>query len=892
MLEAVLNTSLNPPLNAPSPAAESADPAAGLRPRAAGRVPWAARGLMLLSGAAGLGWQLVWTAQLGPGLGHEIVAVLAVLAAFFGGLALGALVLGQRIDRSPCAGRWYAACEAVIAVWGLALLWGLPAGAPVWAGWIGAEPSSLRHWAVAFGLPFVLLLPATAAMGATLPALERQLRSATSELGGAYAANTAGALLGVLLVVFAWIPLLGIQHTGLLCAAANALCAAGAMALWGRAGPGLPASQTSPTEIPKPTPHGERALALAVLGATGLLGIGVQVLAVRVLSQVTENTVYSYALLLAVYLLGTAVGAAAYQRWLCRRQSDELRNTLLLALPLGLLLCTAPALMGADVLAALPTRWLGPGPVPALLGEALAAAAALLLPTALMGMLFSHLCIDAQARGIPLGHAVAANTLGAALAPWAIGVALLPAVGAQATGVLLALGFWLLRSPPARHWPSLAAAAGTSICVLAWAPPLRFVDQPAGGQVLTYREGVMATVSVVEDAAGVARLRINNRQQEGSSAAGLVELRLAQLPLLLHPQPHSALFLGLGTGFTATAAAHEPRLQVDAVELLPEVIDAASLFQSRSTAPPPLPPPNVIQADARRFVLASTARYDVIVSDLFHPARSGAGGLYTVEHFAAVRQRLAPGGLFCQWLALHQMDLPTLRGIVAAYLTVFPQAIAVLASNSLDTPVLGLVARPDWPRLDSADAPRRMQGADTEPRRVQARLEDEYALLGSVVAGPSALRQFVAGHAANTDDRPQVSHDAPWATYAPQDTPRQRLLALTGALSLSADEVLVDAHGEDARRLQAYWDARGRYIALGARTPPLADPQAMLRQLQAPLLDILRSSPDFRPAYDPLLALAQAISGSDAPRARALLQALHSLQPARAEATALLRQMP
>ena len=73
---------------------------------------------MLLSGAAGLGWQVVWTAQFGAGLGHEIVAVLAVLAAFFGGLALGAWALGRTIAASRFPGRWYAACEALLMAWG------------------------------------------------------------------------------------------------------------------------------------------------------------------------------------------------------------------------------------------------------------------------------------------------------------------------------------------------------------------------------------------------------------------------------------------------------------------------------------------------------------------------------------------------------------------------------------------------------------------------------------------------------------------------------------------------------------------------------------------------------------------------------------------------------
>src|SRR4030095_2658313 len=100
-----------------------------------------------------------------------------------------------------------------------------------------------------------------------------------------------------------------------------------------------------------------------------------------------------------------------------------------------------------------------------------------------------------------------------------------------------------------------------------------------GGRLLSHAEGAMATVSVVEDRSGVMRLHINNRQQEGSSASLRADARQAWLPILLHPSPRRALFLGLGTGVTASSAAEDAMLLVDAVELLPEGIDASTIFR-------------------------------------------------------------------------------------------------------------------------------------------------------------------------------------------------------------------------------------------------------------------------------------------------------------------------
>jgi spermidine synthase len=131
--------------------------------------------LMVASGFAALGYQIAWTQQTAIWLGHEVAAVMAVVAAFFGGLAIGALALGPRIDRSEMPGRWYASCEVVIAVWSIVVALLLPSTSAGLLELIGTRPSATWQWSVAFGGTFLMLLPATAAMGATLPALERAM---------------------------------------------------------------------------------------------------------------------------------------------------------------------------------------------------------------------------------------------------------------------------------------------------------------------------------------------------------------------------------------------------------------------------------------------------------------------------------------------------------------------------------------------------------------------------------------------------------------------------------------------------------------------------------------------------------------------------------------------
>jgi len=841
----------------------------------------AAYGLMAASGFAGLGYQIVWTQQCALWLGHESAAVLAVVAAFFGGLAVGALVFGPRIHRSRHPWRWYAACEATMAIWSVSLALLL---APVSNGLLdltGIQPSPAWQWAVAFFGTFFVLLPATAAMGATLPAMERvtaHLGRAGGSVAGLYACNTLGAVVGVLAAAFWLVPAFGLARTAGVCAVLNVLCAAAAFVLWSNELDAADASRASPSG---PREHGP----LLRLSITGLLGIGYEVLVVRVLSQVAEDTVYTFAILLAVYLVGTALGAAAYQR----RDADghspvQLRDRLLCLQAATCLLGTG-ALWVAEDVRHFVSAALGPGMASALSAEAALALIAFLPPTMVMGALFSHLCIEARSAGHSLGRALGVNTLGAAAAPLLFGVLLAPALGPKNALVLLGAAYLAMTLPRMSSTLAFWMAAGAALAVAAFAPALAFIDVPEGGRVLSYRDGAAASVSVVEDAAGVVRLRINNRQQEGSSATLHADARQALIPLLLHPAPRRVLFLGLGTGVTASAAAKDPTLQVDAVELLPEVIAASAHFTGSSEGAPPEDRPRVMAADARRFARTSPDRYDVIVADNYHPARSGTGSLYTVEHFQAVRGLLTAQGVFCQWLPLHQLDLDSLRSIVQSFIAANPHGWATLATNSLQTPVLGLVARKDAEGFDGAGLVRRLAATRLPQRLADFGIADEFGLLGGFVAGPSALSRFAGNAPPNTDDRPVVSYRAPRITYVPDSLPQDRLLALLHELALEPAELV--GPGADAawsRRLAAYWLARDRFLEAGRGVQPSGDVRRMLSQVREPLLAALRTSPDFRPAYDPLMQMAVALARSDSAEALSLLTQLAQVQPARPEA--------
>ena len=853
------------------------------------------RAVFFASGAAALGLQIVWTKMFAAGLGHEVPAMLAVVGAFFGGMALGAWTLDRRINASSDPGRVFAWLQFVIGGWAAVATLLLPHLNDLAIRLIDAGTAPVRQALVSFALPFLALLPATAAMGATLPAMEIWLTPVSAEgraLARVYAWNTAGAVAGALGTAFLLAPKIGFLGAAVILAGINIAC--GAVCLWvarrDRLALQRPSSRQPSAggeEVRAPlAPPMARGRLLATAFVTGLLGIGFEVLGVRVLAQALENTLYTFAAVLAVYLLGTALGAAVYQRLRQTKPFRPLLAKLLCALALACLAETAVMARIPPLYAALRSMF-GDHIAGVLGSEFMVALAVFLLPTMLMGATFSHLVAAAKTREGGIGRAAAVNTLGGAAAGAVFGVALLPAVGAKWALAGLSLGYLLvLPTLRGRLWLGVAACGGM---VFALPADLRLLRVPPDARVRDYREGVMAAVAVLETPDGHRSLRVNNRFQMGGTAAALAQRRQAHLPLLLHAAPKRALFLGPGTGITLGAATEHPGLAADGVELVPEVIEVMRHFEPENRGPFVAgagvrergsggvgSDPTVIAADARRFVRASQERHDVIVADLFHPAQDGAGFLYTREHFAAVRARLAPGGLFCQWLPLHQLDEPTLRVIVRTFLDTFSHTHAFLLHFNVDIPALALVGALEPLKLPSDWLEGRTANSDFRQAMKQAGFDRTLSLLGCHVAGPKALAGFAGDAPLNTDNFPRVTFAAP--RFAVWREARADALLLGLLPRFAGDPRTFLRDGPEAAafgaRLADYVAARDLYLrGLSAETDgKLADAMELF-------LDSTRRSLYFTPAYARLVNIIQVLAKADRSAAKNLFDRLQRAQP-------------
>jgi spermidine synthase len=526
-----------------------------------------------------------------------------------------------------------------------------------------------------------------------------------------------------------------------------------------------------------------------------------------------------------------------------------------------------------------------------LAAELLTAGAVFALPTFFMGAAFSHLAQLAREQCGRIGNVLALNTIGAALAPIVCSVALVPLIGASGTLTAVAVTYLALVFGLPQPRRSFTVTCTTLVfLLLAFKGSLRIVDTPEGGKVLSFREGVMASVAVIEDADKSRTLRVDNRFQMGGTASADAEYRQAHIPLLLHPAPRRALFLGVGTGISFGAASLYPELKSDGVELLPEVAEVMSSFESKNFSPLQQADLKLHIADARRFVRSSSAQYDVIIGDLFHPYRDGAGALYTREHFAAVRERLATNGLFCQWLPLHQFDAATLRVVVRTFLAEFPNAQAWLLRFNVNAPVLGLVGWNGEHSFQSNQIESRLTGPRLAGEIQRLALADSIRFFGHFVAGAENLRRFSDGAGLSTDDNPRVTFMAPRLSYQRDAKPYASLMALLEAVKTNnANEVSLSRSFRDAEfahRLSTYIAARDIYLR-----GLILDVEGQRDEAFDAYIESARRSADFTSGYAQCLSAVSVIANSDPVRAKKILGRLVEAQPKRPVAKELLERL-
>ncbi len=605
----------------------------------------------IVSGFCSLIYEVVWLRLAMAAFGVNTPLVSSVLSVFMAGLALGSWG-GGRLTRRLETGnvavplRLYAGAELVIGFSGLAvpsqLAWG--------SGWLatagqGVDWNSASYYLASGGWITLTLLPYAFCMGSTFPLAMAALRR--SSIAGArrsfsylYLANVLGAAAGTLAAGFALIELLGFRRTLHVAATLNLLLAASAFALAAtRRTSGV---TTLDLEKVATTAEGtRRPMLLLWLFLTGLVSMAMELVWVRQFTPFLGSVVYTFAAILAVYLVATFVGSQRY-RVVASADPPQLAGWALLA-------WSSAGVLGLLPLAAGDPRIEVPGWVRLVTG---------IVPFCVAVGFLTPMLVDRWSLGSPdrAGTAYAVNVVGSIVGPLVAGFWLLPEFGERGSLVVLAL-------------PLLAAGVLTAV-----RPPLVMLEGQGtlARPVVAVAFPVIAAVVLIVSTSGfetlhpgelrrdhtatvIATSRDQQKQLlvngEGVTTLLPITKMMAHLPAaVLESPPRDALVVCLGMGTTFRSFLSWDA-RTTAVELVPSVPDLLGFFHADASIFLHSPLARIVVDDGRRFLERSNQQYDVIAIDPPPPVEAaGSSLLYSTEFYALARKRLRPNGLVAQWL--------------------------------------------------------------------------------------------------------------------------------------------------------------------------------------------------------------------------------------------------
>lgn len=635
-----------------------------------------------LSGVVALAYQVLWARLLSLQFGVSIFGITVTAAAFMLGLGVGSLIGASWCARRRHPLSIFAAIEFAIALFALALPT-VQAPVQILTDAV-AQDGSVMYWYMVQGLTTLLVLVVpTAAMGFGFALVVSAARARGLSIASIYGCNAAGGAVGALLPLVT-LPLLGWVYSNVVIALIGVLVATlfGWLAWQQR---GLIENQVIDAESEQVSAPNITFAIWAGYAGIGLAALLLEVSWIRLYGMILLRTEYVVAIILSVFLVGVGLGSVL-ARWTPIKAGMTWFPLLVPAVALLSVWALVPVsqwVHGGNFLSF--TDWMAAQVVVLL---------AVTLPTTLMlGAWYPCLV----ARTGKAGPREAAWLYGINCLGGVVGVMALPLllnwIGTSACIVVSAVLFLLggaLLTPHRGLWVGVPMLAGAAWPLWTLPPAQQVMAASlAGTRDLFVHEDALAITHVVARPNG-ERLLLSDLQRMDAStepSAVVAQMNQVRLPLLLHSEAKSVLLLGLGTGISAVPINALTELDVTAVEVAQGSIQAAREYFAPLNRDA-LANMTIVRDDARRFLQRGDVDYDVIVGDLFHPDLVGRSTLLTVQQFQRVRSRLKDDGIFVQWLALNQFDIPSLKAVIRAFVQAFPAG-----SMYLDGFRLALVSR-------------------------------------------------------------------------------------------------------------------------------------------------------------------------------------------------------
>lgn len=736
-----------------------------------------------LSGLAALVYEVTWVKKLGLIFGTTTYAVSTVLAVFFTGLALGSFVFGRLVDKYQRPLLTYALLELGIGIYALFTpqIFELIKSLQI-SFWQRFEPASSGFSLFTFLLSTAGLIIPTTLMGGTLPAISKFFVTQKETLGEKisilYAVNTAGAVLGTILAGFALMILLGVNGAIWFAALINVLVGLVAFGI-SRIDTNLRRIDTN-ERISSLADIRFRFASISILvayAASGFAALALEVLWTRVLVMILGSSTYAFSIMLVTFLFGIAVGSAVISRFIDKKE-NVLPYFVLSQVLIGILVILSIPLFNSlpflffSILRKYSQSFWGMQ-----LAQFFLSSLVMVIPTLLMGAAFpiAVKIYKTNLIGTRVGNIYAANTIGGVFGSLASGFLLIPVFGIQKTILISALLYFLVAAMLRR---SLFLYLGIGLAVLfgfvfrldrqvltsgVFFHGETYLKEEIPGEIIFYKEGQLGTVTVRKYPDGELILQTNGKVESSTREDLDTQLLSGHLPLLFHPKPQNALVIGLGGAFSLGAVEqHKSLKEIDAVEIEPAIVEAASLFSEFNNNALVDPRLNLIVADARNYLLASKKKYDVIASEPSNPWIAGMGNLFTKEFFELGKSRLKPGGIFASWIHLYSMSEGDLKTTLRTFQEVFPHTIVFINLSSVDLLLLG---NEEELAIDYEQLGERFREESVQKSLSRVFITDPVSLFGYFLLDEEATRKFSQDAPLHTDNHPILEFSAPKSLY-------------------------------------------------------------------------------------------------------------------------------
>jgi spermidine synthase len=674
-----------------------------------------------LSGATGLIYQVLWARLLGLVFGNTMYAISLVLATFMAGLALGSYLVGKVIKRYPHPLRAYDVMELGIGLWAILIPFLLKGVDYLYITLFPVPGSSLLFSSLLrFGLSSLVLLIPTILMGGTLPVLTTYLTPHLQQLGGKlsflYALNTLGAVGGTWWVGFYALPWLGMDLTNLLAVLIN--IAIGFLFLLLKQPTGILTSEAHPGSV---SPSNK--VTYFLLGgmlAAGFSAMIYEIAWTRTLIMVLGSSTYAFSCILMAFLLGIALGSFIFNL-MRERITFTLKGFCIIQVLIGTF-----SLLSLPAFSYLPRAYLilyrllpsGAWPIQGL--RFLIPISIMTIPATLMGLAFPLAGeLYAQQTGeitSGVGNIYGANTLGNVCGAVLTGFVLLSGVGVQnslklaimlnlsigAAGILIRksrvtalligasilIGGLTLFQPP---WDRYLLDSAVSLYTERLDPLQLSKKWMHQNKIIYYKEGINGIVTVYQVPSGNRFLRVNGKTDASNADLDMpTQLLLGYVPLFLHPNPHNALVIGLGSGITVGAVAQYDFIrQVDCVEIEPAVVEAAKFFKVENQEIHQNPKVRFIVEDGRTYQKRPYQSYDLIISEPPNPWMKGVANLFSTDFYQLCRRSLKAKGVMCQWIHCYRLSPEVFKMVLNSFRQSFPYCQLWFIPQGNDALIIG-----------------------------------------------------------------------------------------------------------------------------------------------------------------------------------------------------------